>query len=328
MLAMAGGLGVLAYVRLSQTVVRPLCIAEAVPESPTHVGSDWYWLERTPRAVHLVRVHDRRRQILASHDEIGGYVASLRGVAWSARAAGAWQVRACRADGSGVTTVWTGPSRIFAAWTDGATRAWLVDRPSVKTSAVHLPPMGRRVELWTDSEGRARCVAEMAEGLVSARILGTRNGAFLIAGVREDGIRSSVLYRAMPGQSPRRIAGEVGSIHAILAVDGRLYWTAPSRASNSLLTGCVRWADPDKAEPRTLADWVPSGGYLNETARGLILTGASGESAWLVPPGTAVGRPVPLVKTEWPVGAGDGEMITVLRVKTPGRVAVSTVGIR
>ncbi|MBM3495280.1 MAG: hypothetical protein FJX72_13310, partial [Armatimonadetes bacterium] len=111
----------------SRIVAHPMCVAQAVPESPRLVAGAWHWIERAGAQVHLVRVLGGKRTVIASHEDIVGYSASPTSVAWAARDGAKWQVQSGSPDGTGRRTVWESPNKLFAAWTDGTKTAWVVD---------------------------------------------------------------------------------------------------------------------------------------------------------------------------------------------------------
>ncbi|NLH99056.1 MAG: hypothetical protein GX446_06135 [Chthonomonadales bacterium] len=322
------GASLAVYAARTRLVAIPLCVAEAVPEQARLVGDTWVWLERTNGATKVVSVRSGRRVVLAAHEDVVSLEASPESVAWIGKAGDAWEIRTARIDGSNASTAASMKERPLAVWTDGSRLAWVVEIPSPATAANFLPPLGPQTQIWLAAGGAAHPIAEVAEGFVSAQLRGMLNGTLYLAGVRNEGIRSTVLYAVSPAMPPRRFAAEIGARSTLMTADGRIYWTAPSRGSNSLLTGCVRSAEPGKLEPTTVADWLPAGGRLAETARGVVVTGAGTETAWLVSPQKRLGVPLPMLPDQWPVAAGGHVLLTVHRAKTPGRVVVSTVGMR
>ncbi len=325
-LAVSAGVAGFAYVSRTRPVATSLCVAEAVPEEARLVGTDWVWLERTKDAEAVVVVRQGRRNVIARHARIAGFWPAASRIAWAALDGETWTIRTSRPDGSDTKVVTECPGRPLAVWTSGTDIAWLIDVPTPsKTMADFIPTLGRKAELWRSRDGQPRRVGELAEAFTTAQILGYREGAFLVAGVREEGIRCSVLYVVGPHLAPIRLAGEAGAVRAMLSSDGQVYWTAPSRGSNSLLTGCIRTADLSSLLPETVADWLPAGGTPNETRRGVVVTGGGSETAWRIDPERRIGVPIPMLPDQWPVGAGGDLLLTVRRAKMPGKVAVNTV---
>lgn len=322
------GIAAYAYVSRTRPVVKPLCVAEAVPEEASLVGGRWVWLERTEKSAAVVTVRGGRRSVIARHVRISGFGPSASLIAWGAGDGKTWAIRTAKPDGADVRVVAECAGKPLAVWTDGRQVAWLVDVPvKTLTAASFIPALGRTTELWRSREGQTARAGILAEGLTSAQILGVREGAYLVSCVRDEGIRCSVLYAIGPHMAPIRFAGEVGWVSALLSSDGQIYWTAPSRGSNSLLTGCVRSADTSSLTPVTVADWIPAGGRLVETKRGIVVMGGGSETAWRMDAVKRIGVPLPMLPTQWPVGAGGDVLLTVKRAKTPGRVAVNTVRI-
>lgn len=320
------GIAAYAYVMRTRLVATPLCVAEAVPEKARFVAGNWVWLERSGKSAAVVSVRGGRRSLIARHDRIADLWPSASLVAWIAGDGETWTIRTAKPDGSEVRVIAECAGKPLAVWTDGRQMAWLVDVPAkVATAASFIPSLGRTTELWRSRQGETVRAGVLAEGLASAQILGVREGAYLVSCVRDEGIRCSVLYAIGPHVPPIRFAGEVGWVSALLSSDGLIYWTAPSRGSNSLLTGCIRSADTSSLTPATVADWLPAGGRLVETKRGIVVVGVGSETAWRIDAAKRIGVPVPMLPAEWPVGGGDDVLLTVRRAKTPGRVVVNTV---
>lgn len=317
--------GVAVYAARSRLVAVPLCVAESVPEQARLVRDTWVWLERREGNVSVVSMHAGRRIVIATHDEVASLSTSKDAVAWIGKDGDAWTIRRAGLDGSNVTEFARVDGTPLAVWTDGQQVLWAVDRGPSSSVAEFIPPLGSRTEIRLAVGTAGQPIAEIAERFAEAHILGKRNGTVYLAGVRAEGIRCTVLYAIGADSPPRRFAGEVGAHSAMMTEEGSVYWTGPSRGSNSLLTGCIRAARPDSLEPQTIADWLPAGGRLHATTRGLVVTGAGTETAWRVLPSARLGEPLPMLPDQWPVAAGGDLLLTVHRAKTPGRVAVSTV---
>ena len=322
------GVAVFAYASRTRLVAEPLCVAESVPEEVRLVGADWVWLERTAHDAAVVVVRGGRRSVLARHDRVVSMWSSPSLIVWAARDGDVWTVRSAGLDGSNLAVIAECSGPPFAVWTDGARAAWIADVPvKTKTAADFIPSLGRHAELWQSRGGKVSRVAVLSEALASAQIVGYREGAYVVACVRDEGIRCSALYAVGTVIPPIRFAGEVGTIRAMMSSNAWIYWTAPSRGSNSLLTGCIRAADMSSLKPETIADWLPAGGQVTETKRGILVIGAGSETAWRIEQDRHIGVPVPMLPDQWPVGAGGDLLLTVRRANAPGRVAVNTVRI-
>jgi hypothetical protein len=317
--------GVAVYAARSRPVAVPLCVAEAVPEQAKLAGDTWVWLERTGGTANVVSVRAGRRTIVAKHREIAGLSVAPYAVAWIGRDGDEWVIRKAGLDGSNLTEIGRIKETPLAVWTDRHQVAWVIERATQPTAADFIPPLGNTTEIWLAVGHTQQKIAEIAEGFVTAQLLDVRAGVFYLAGVRREGIRCTVFYALERDNPPHRFAGEIGVATAVMTPSGRIFWTAPSRGSNSLMTGCVRAADAAKRVPSVVADWFPAGGEPHETARGLVITGAGTETAWRVVADRPYGEPLPMLPDQWPVSAGGDVLLTVHRAKTPGRILVSTV---
>jgi hypothetical protein len=176
---------------------------------------------------------------------------------------------------------------------------------------------------WHDGSSATR-VASLAEGFATAQVVGAQNGVIYVTGMRDEGIRVSVVYRVKPGGPPERIVGEDGAI-SVLLEPGMLYWTALSRESNYRLTGCVRAMDLRKGTARTVADWLPGGGALCRTDAGLSICAGLTETAWLLDERRKLGERIESPADQWPIAASGARLLAVKRRNTPGRVVVSEI---
>jgi len=303
--------------------LRMLCVASAVPQSPQAVGRNWYWLEKGAADTALVGVTGERR-ILARASELPSFWASAMGLAWIARDGGRYRVMVAGPGRASERELYHSSDTLAGVWTDGVRTAWLAKKPVPKSPARFIPPLGAVTEVWWHDGVSAARSASLAEGFATAQVVGVREGAIYVTGMRNEGIRVSVVYRVRPGGPAERIVGEDGAI-SVLLEDHTLYWTALSRESNYRLTGCVRGMDLRTGTVRTVAEWLPGGGALCRTAAGLAICAGLTETSWLLDQRRKLGERIACPGDQWAISASGDRLLAVRRRKTPGRVVVSEV---
>lgn len=309
--------------RSSAPIARPLGIARAVPQSPSFVDGAWYWVEQLENEALLVRATDARRELVRGRS-IPSYAVAGHHLLWADHQPDGFRLSTATPDGSGTRVIRETDARIMGAWTDGAASAWLEQSKRPGSASRVLPPLGARCRVLLQKGDEQSVAAELLEEFETGEVLGFRSGVLYVLGIRAEGLRASVIYRIKPGEPPQRNVGETGVISAVLD-RATLYWTAPSRESNSTMTECVRALATDTLKIDTIADWLPGGGRLCLSGTDLLLLSPSENAPWLVDHPHRLGSPLALPPDEYCIGAGEGRLLTVRRQKTPGRVAVSEV---
>lgn len=312
-----------AYARATRPVARVLCVASAAPQNPRSVRGVWHWLEITPKEALLVRVAGKRT-VVARAPAIVGYWPAADGLAWIARSGETSRVMLAGPDGGSPRELRASKGAIEGVWTDGTRCAWVEKRPTPKTPARFLPPLGASVEVRMSDGSSPTTVATLAEDWLNAQVIGMHEGSLIVTGMRSESIRVSVVYRLRRNAPPERIVGEVGAISTLLE-GASLQWTAPSRESNYTLTGCVRTMDLGTGRVRTLADWLPAGGTLYRSRKGLVVCAGFTETAWALDARRRSAHPLIVPVEQWPIAADERGLLSVLRRKTPDRVVVSVV---
>lgn len=299
----------------------------AVPISPILRQGAWYWLERAngERETHLVRVAAASRvQRLAVADVIGSYDVADGKVVWTAREGNRWSIYAGSAAGDGrANALWSGRGEPQGIRLIAGQIFWLTDGPAAVPGGAPLPPLASTLQVHSLApQGGAPVLVTTLLETRGGQVIGLQAGDLYVSAFRPGTPGCMVVYRVpVRGGATPRIVGEVGRYPMLLARDGSLYWIAQSRESSnaSFISSVRRLGGRDGGGPETLSDWLPSGGTLCDTARGVCyLDGSVYPSLWPVARHDARGlpRPLSLPKGYYPVAAS-GDQILLRHADAP-----------
>ena len=307
----------------STVLPRPTLFARtsaAVTGAVWHDGV-WYWMEgaRTPKG-RLIRGSDSGPKELFAGEPITSFAVGEGKIAWIAGAAGHWSISAAAIiDGSGRKSLWSGSGEPRGLFLAGGNAYWLDPAPPLVPKYNVFAPLGPTVNVVSVplEGGEPKIIGAIMEPRGEA-ILGLRDGLLYIVASRA-GLQDATTIYSLPtaGGTARRLAGEVGEQHPLLARDGSLYWPAPSdEAAQQEKIVCIRRIVPDRKDGsntsrvETLQEWLPSGGKLYDTGAGVYyVDGGFYPSAWPISAGKKLPRSIPLPGGYTVVAVGDRDML-------------------
>lgn len=266
-------------VEISTMQVRPL-------QARSHDGV-WYWVESEKGQSRLLR----DMKVIAKAEVISSYAVDNGTIVWAAKEGSQWMMRKA-AQGGADTTIWTGDrepqglsiSRGNLFWTTASSEGLTNNIPQ----NMPFPALSPRLKVYrqplgnTTGQTEPSVLATLYES--AGDVVGADAENVYIRAIRQGAPGSTALY-ALPltgSALPRRLAGEAGVNPALLSPEGTLYWVGPSRDSSEVSAACLRrWTKSGEAE--TVMDWLPAGGDLSNTPRGVCYVNAIGTgSIWPV----------------------------------------------
>jgi hypothetical protein len=280
------------------------------PEAIQYDGGAWYWIEHTKDAgMKLMRADRVGTRVIAEALARDHYVVKDGTVAWVTRQEHAWSVQ-IQGSGQAVPRVlWSGPDEPKGLALGEGRALWLRRVPPAVLGASPLAPLSASLEIMAAPlpDGAAVPLARLWEP-DDGEVLGEQGGVLVVAAYRRAPPGSLSLYRILaPGTPPVRVAAETGNPPALLTRSGELFWLAASREGTS--SYCLRrLAANDRAE--TVTDWLPIGGTLHETERGVMYADrATTSGIWPITRPDAFPEPLPLPEGYEALAAGGGEML-------------------
>lgn len=286
--------------------------ASTFPESVSFHDGRFYWLEKPKKGpVKLVRTGSSGIDTIHSAEAISGYGAS-----------GDWVVYAAKENGKYVVRAWGGPGRenqlasdereVVTASIFGRDAYWLVKEGPQGDDASPLPAVGPKLQVMTApaSGGAAKLAAALLES--DGALLGIQNGQLYLAGYRAGSGGSSAFYSIPTAGGPaKRIAGDGGRASALLAKDGSIYWTAPSRESSDVGNmWCIRRLNPG-SKPEVYSDWLRARGEIFESDRGIAyVDGAVRPAVWVPRSADKFPSLIPLDSELIPIGVGSSDILS------------------
>ena len=288
----------------------PVSTLRSYPEAIQYDGGAWYWIERTKNAgMKLMRADRAGTRVFAealAHDR---YAVENGTVAWVTGQGRAWSVQIQGSGQAAPRVLWSGPDEPKGLALGAGRALWLRRVPPTVPGASPLAPLSASLEVMAAPlpSGAAVPIARLWEP-DDGEVLGEHDGVPVVAAYRRAAPGSLSLYRIRaPGTPPVRVAAETGNSPALLTRSGELLWLAPSREGTS--SYCLRrLAANDRAE--TVTDWLPVGGTLHETERGVMYADRATASAlWPITRPDAFPEPLPLPEGYVALAAGGGEML-------------------
>lgn len=303
-----------------------LAVRSQIPQAPSrfadagaapvrmqwHEGA-WYWLETPKNAnARLMRADDSGARPIAEAKQIPSYFLADGKIAWTAQEADAWNIVTAAHDGSGKQTLWSGARAPRGLCLAEGHVYWLEQVPAAVPDSGPMPPLGNTLRVLSlPLEGGAPSeIASLMEP-DGEQVVGVHSGRLYFTAYRPGPPGVTMIYqKALAGGEIKRIAGEAGRHHVLLSREGGLFWTAPSAEdSRANIAVCIRRLDA-AGKPETVMDWLPVGGQIFETHRGLLyVDGSFQPMAWPVSASKQLPRPVPMGQDFGAVAAGNGELL-------------------
>jgi hypothetical protein len=251
-------------------------------------------------------------QDLATAEKIGEFAIGGEQIAWSATDHGTTSIFLSNSDRASTREVWKGTARVAGLLIGAGRLFWIEQNAPIVPECAPLPPLSSTCKVMAAplAGGPASMVATLMEP-EGEQCVGIHGDQLYISTFRPAALGTTVWYRIpLNGGVPQRIAGAAARQHAVLGSDGSLYWLAPSReASQSQSTSCIRRLRPD-GKSETLTDWLPQGGRLADTNRGIVYVDESwAAQAWPIASSRELPRPLPLPDGYGVLAAGDGELL-------------------
>ncbi len=245
----------------------------------------WCWLEAAgTQKSRLARSSGAAITQVAAFPEIRSFAVGDGKAAWIAGSAKKWTIGSASFEGTGQSTVWTGDHEPRGLLVANHRVYWLDQGPPLIAEADVLPPLNSRLRLLSapvEGGGTPAVAGEIMESN-GLQIVGIHGGEIYVSALRGNIQGITAIYRVPTDGGPvQRVAAETGAQQALLAHDGTLYWTAPSReAAQPERVVCVSRTASD-GRPVTLQDWMPYGGHLYETPSGITyIDGAAIGAVW------------------------------------------------
>jgi hypothetical protein len=309
----------------------PFVDARPKPLMATWSGGAWYWIEtESPTLSRLVRAEGSGRKEIATSAEILDFAISGKSIAWSSRTGPAYTISVASVDGGSRRDVRQSSTRASGVWVDAERVYWLENAPAAVPEGAPFPPLeaGVRVQAAPLTGGQVSSLATLMEpeGLA---VVGKHGQELYVATFRPGALGSTAFFRVpVGGGTATRLAGTVARQSGLLSADGTLYWLGPSpEAAQPQSSSCVYELGTD-GKVRALTDWLPGGGRLFDTDRGLVYVDPTYTSnAWPISDGRELPRPFPVTPDYAVLAVGGGEMLIRPYEAPPKAVPLFRIGL-
>ena len=274
---------------------------------------NWYWLEAAGKpGSRLIRANASGSLPPIAAPGINAYAVADGMAVWSAHDGNHWTITLAAADGSGKNTLWAGEQELSGLCIAEGRVFWMVSIPPTLPESGPLPPLTNKLQIVSvpTAGGSPEVIATLLE-TTGKQVIGVHDGQLYVSAVRHTSPEVTTIYRvALNGGSAHRVAGETGVQPALLTKEGALYWSAPSRESTQRdKVVCIRRLGKED-KPETLTDWLPGGGHLYESGRGVCyVDGDPLPAAWAVSAGLELPRSIPLPQDFSVLSVGNGELL-------------------
>jgi hypothetical protein len=290
---------------------RAFVTAQANPINPVWHNGDWWWIEKKDGS-RLVRASGTETHDAARAEEIDSFSVTGDNVVWASRNGKQWSISVATTGGGSARKIADcdqKPSGVFAAKDQ---ICWSESVPPPFAGAETLPPLGATSRILSAplSGGPPKTLCSVLEGEIR-QVLGVHGDMVYFVAIRPGGLGSTAIYSApVSGGAAGRVAAAAGKQTAVLTRDGILYWVTSSRETSSIGTACAAKRLGPNGKVEVLTDWLPYGGRLVETDRGVYYLDDTYESqAWRIGVDRDLPRPLRNPESTAVIGAGGSELL-------------------
>ncbi len=288
----------------------PIGQAQGEPQSIHCIGGVWYWIEQPKQGkARLVRGVVGNIRELATAEAITSMDADSTNIVWTERSQQGWSVQVANLDGSGSNDLWSGKEEPLGAKIAQGRAYWLQKTPAPLKTDLPFPALQPTLQVVSAplSGGTPELGVTVPEA-ETGRVLGLHDNTLYLLAHRKTRPGSTTLYRIdTQTKAVERVAGTSQNLSALLTKEGILYWMTPSKETISPQPAVHVYRLNKEGKPESLSDWLPIGGQIYETNRGIVYVDRDyPTNMWAVGAEDAFPELIPTPKDYNPVAVGEG----------------------